>query len=256
MPLTEVNPVKPFLLITDLDNTLVGDDAALAELNQQLGPLRQQGCKLVYSTGRSRVSYQRLTTQKTMLQPDLLVCAVGTEVYQGDSDLPDATWSAKLTPGWDRETAIACASQFADLVPQADSEQRPFKISYLLTELAAVEVMPQLEALLHDRGLETQVIYSGGKDLDILPRQANKGSAMTFVRQLLEFDPSTTIACGDSGNDLALFVDRPELGIIVGNALPELLDWYESSPPDDRRYLAQAHCAGGILEGLRHFGFL
>lgn len=248
--------MKPFLLITDLDNTLVGDDAALAVLNQELIQRRQQGCKLVYSTGRSRVSYQHLTTQQSLLPPDLLVCAVGTEVYQGDSDRPDATWSAKLAPGWDRQIAIACATQFADLVPQATSEQRPFKVSYFLTEQAAGEVVPQLQALLHDRGLDTQVIYSGGRDLDILPRQANKGSAMTYVRQLLEFDPSATIACGDSGNDLALFVDRPELGIIVGNALPELLDWYQSHPPNDRCYLAQAHCAGGILEGLRHFKFL
>ncbi len=248
--------MKPFLLITDLDNTLVGDDAALAALNQALIQRRHQGCKVVYSTGRSRASYQHLTTQQSLLPPDLLVCAVGTEVYQGDSETPNATWSAALAPGWDREIAIACAAQFADLVPQAASEQRPFKASYFLTEQAAGEVVPQLQALLYDRGLETQVIYSGGKDLDILPRQANKGSAMTFVRQLLGFDPSATIACGDSGNDLALFVDRPELGIIVGNALPELLDWYQSQPPNDQCYLAQAHCAGGILEGLRHFGVL
>ena len=249
--------MKPFLLITDLDNTLVGDDAALAELNLKLTQHRQEfGSKLVYSTGRSRTSYQRLTTQKTMLSPDLLVCAVGTEVYHGDSATPDATWSEKLAPGWDRDGAIACAGEFADLVPQSDSEQRPFKVSYLLTPQAATEVLPQLETLMLDRGLDAQLIYSGGQDLDILPRSANKGSAMTFVRQFLGFAPESTIACGDSGNDLALFVDRPEFGIIVGNAMPELLDWHQSQPPVDRRYFATAHCAGGILEGLQHFGFL
>ncbi|HEY9907334.1 MAG TPA: sucrose-phosphate phosphatase [Thermosynechococcaceae cyanobacterium] len=248
--------MKPFLLITDLDNTLVGDDAALAELNHQLTHLRQHGSKLVYSTGRSRTSYQKLTTERTLLAPDLLVCAVGTEVYSGDSTTPDASWSEKLTQNWDRDLAIACASQFADLTPQADSEQRPFKVSYFLTPQAAVEVVPQLEALLHDRGLDAQVIYSGEQDLDILPRLANKGRAMTFVRQVLDFPPEATIACGDSGNDLALFVDRSEFGIIVGNAMPELLRWHQAHPNPDRRYLSQAFCAAGILEGLQHFGFL
>ena len=33
--------VTPFLFVTDLDNTLVGDDAALAQLNRQLSQHRQ-----------------------------------------------------------------------------------------------------------------------------------------------------------------------------------------------------------------------
>jgi len=44
--------VKPFLFVTDLDNTLVGDDQALAELNRQLSQHRtEHGTKIVYATG-------------------------------------------------------------------------------------------------------------------------------------------------------------------------------------------------------------
>jgi len=43
--------VKPFLFVTDLDNTLVGDDQALAELNRQLSQHRtEHGTKIVYAT--------------------------------------------------------------------------------------------------------------------------------------------------------------------------------------------------------------
>ena len=43
--------MNPFLFVTDLDNTLVGDDAALVELNQKLAAHRQQhNSKIVYST--------------------------------------------------------------------------------------------------------------------------------------------------------------------------------------------------------------
>lgn len=248
--------MAPFLLITDLDNTLVGDDSALQELNSVLQPHRQQyGTQLVYSTGRSLTSYRQLASQKPLLPPDILVSAVGTEIYYSDRDTPDPLWSEKLSQGWDREQIVAAAAHFSDLTPQPDSEQRPFKVSYYLTEQAAEEVIPQLQAMLHDRDLNIQFIYSGGKDFDVLPAHANKGNAMTFVRQQLGVDPSRTIACGDSGNDLALFVDREERGIVVGNAMPELLMWHHANP-NPNRYLATGRCAGGILEGLRHFGFL
>ena len=251
-----LSPVQPFLFITDLDNTLVGDDDAMAELNRQLEQHRQQyGTKIVYSTGRSLTSYRHLRQEKSMLEPDLLVAAVGTEIYLSGGDTPDPAWSEKLSQGWDRDTVVATAAHFADLTAQPESEQRPFKVSYFVTEEAAVEVVPQLEASLHDRGLDVQVIFSGGQDLDVLPRQANKGMAMTFVRQHFDIEPARTIACGDSGNDLALFVDRAEFGIIVGNARLELLQWHQAHPQPNR-YLASAACAAGILEGLRHFGFL
>lgn len=44
--------VTPFLFVTDLDNTLVGDDAALAQLNRQLSQHRQlYGRKIVNEPG-------------------------------------------------------------------------------------------------------------------------------------------------------------------------------------------------------------
>ncbi len=245
-----------FLLVTDLDNTLVGDDRALSHLNQQLSQHRQaEGTIIVYSTGRSRVSYQHLKAEKQLLEPDALITAVGTEIYRQSSETPDPAWSSKLSQDWNRDSVVATATHFADLVPQPDSEQRPFKVSYYLTPEAAVEALPQLEAALQERGLDIKLIYSSDKDLDILPRQADKGEAMSFIRQTLNMPAARTVACGDSGNDRALFSGRDERGIVVGNAKQELLKWHYANPSPSR-YLAKAHCAGGILEGLTHFGFL
>lgn len=246
-----------FLFVTDLDHTLVGDDNALQLLNQKLSQHRQDyGTKIVYATGRSRISYLRLKARKQLLEPDALIASVGTEIYHNDgNDVPDVAWSDKLSPGWDRELAVAIAGEYADLVPQAHSEQRPFKISYLVTEVAAAEVLPRLKLQLSDRGLDVNLIYSGGKDLDILPRNANKGLAVQFLQQKWGVEKTQTVACGDSGNDIALFSVGESRGIIVGNARPELVQWYKENPAD-YRYLARASCAGGILEGLGYFGFL
>jgi hypothetical protein len=248
--------MRPFLFITDLDNTLVGDDGSMGVLNDRLASHRQQfGTTLVYSTGRSPILYQQLAMEKPLLQPDILVCAVGTEIYYRGQDCWDRQWSDLLSQDWDRELIVAIAAHFADLAPQPESEQRPFKVSYCLSPTAAQMVVPELAAKLGDRGLDVQLVYSGNQDLDILPQRANKGAAMSFLRQQLGMAAEQTIACGDSGNDLAMFRDRPERGVIVGNAQPELLHWHHANP-NPNRYLASAVCAAGILEGLQYFGFL
>lgn len=246
-----------FLFVSDLVNTLVGNDQALEELNRRLvDSVSAHGSKIVYITGRSLSLYRKLAAEKNLLTPDALVTAVGTEIYYEPSNgVPDPDWSERLPQGWDREQVVAAAARFADLVCQPDMEQGPFKVSYFLTEDAAPEVLPRLEAILQERALATQLVYSNNKDLDILPERGNKGLAMQFLRLRWGFDATQTVACGDSGNDIALFGSGDERGILVGNARPELLQWYETNP-SDCLYLAKAHYADGILEGLRHFGFL
>lgn len=245
-----------FLFVTDLDNTLVGDDAALLRLNHLLQKQREEtDTKIVYSTGRSPALYRQLKSEKPMLEPDCLILSVGTEVYLHGSDVPEPKWQEIVSRNWDRDLVVATAAHFADLTPQPETEQRPFKASYFLTQTAAPEVISQLDTLLEERGVEVQLIYSGGVDLDVLPLRANKGRAMSFLRDYLGISAEQTVACGDSGNDRSMFENREELGIIVGNAMPELLEWHHANP-NSNRYLAQAHYAGGILEGLSYFGLL
>ena len=247
--------VTPFLFVTDLDNTLVGDDEALAELSRQLNLHRQDGTKIVYATGRSPILYQQLQSEKQLLEPDALIASVGTEIYLKGSDTADSGWSERLSKGWDRDLVVATTAHFADLVLQPDSEQRPFKVSFLVTEAIASEVLPQLKSLLQERGLDIKLIYSTGQDLDILPSHSDKGLAMQFLRQQWGMEPEQTVVCGDSGNDVALFSVGAERGIIVGNASSELLQWHNSNP-SEYHYLAKGSCADGIIEGLKHFGFL
>lgn len=249
--------MKRFLFVTDLDNTLVGDDNALKELNQLLEQHRQDyGTKIVYATGRSLTLYQQLTTEKPLLSPDALITSVGTELHlDASGNSLDPEWAKILSEGWNRELVVATAAHYSDLVPQPDSEQGSFKVSYYLTPEAAVDVLPRLESQLRESGLDVKLIYSGDQDLDILPCNGDKGLAVQFLRQKWQIDAHSTVVCGDSGNDIALFSVGEERGIIVGNARSELRQWYQANQTD-YRYLAQASCAGGILEGLHHLGFL
>ena len=252
--------MKPFLFVTDLDDTLVyrtvGNDDALPELMQLLSQHRQEyGTKIVYSTGRSPVLYKELQAQKNLLQPDALVLSVGTEIYLDGNDTPDSGWSEILSPGWERETVLSITAKYSELVGQPDSEQRPFKVSFFLEQEASAKILPQLEAELRKYKLNVKLIYSSGIDLDIIPHSSDKGQAMQFLRQKWKFAAEQTIVCGDSGNDIALFALGNERGIIVGNARKELLQWHDEYPAD-YHYLASCFCAGGIIEGLKYFGLL
>ncbi|MEL6221246.1 MAG: sucrose-phosphate phosphatase [Cyanobacteria bacterium J06627_8] len=244
-----------FLLITDLDHTLVGDSEALARLNQHLSQHRDEyGTILVYSTGRSLTLYQQLLTNQDLLEPDYLVLSVGTVIYPHGSTQPDTAWSEYLSNGWNRDQVLAIASHFSHLVPQPPSEQTDFKVSYFLDGSIANEVIPRLKTALTERGLDIQFVYSSNKDLDILPKKGNKGAAATFLQQKLEMSGDRTVVCGDSGNDVSMFQQAQAKGIIVGNAKPELREWY-STQTSTNTYLAKASCAGGIIEGLQYFGF-
>jgi sucrose-6-phosphatase len=244
------------LLVTDLDHTLVGDDRSLEQLNHLLDHYRQTyGTKLVYATGRSKASYQELAISKSLLTPDALIVSVGTEIYINGSSTLDPEWVEQLSPNWQRERIVAIASRFADLEPQPPAEQRPFKVSYYLSASVVAAVVPQLQELLGQEELDAEIIYSGSRDLDILPRGGDKGKAVQFLRERWQIDPLQTVVCGDSGNDISLFKYGKERGVIVGNAQSELRLWYELHPVN-YHYLAVAECAGGILEGLKYFRFV
>lgn len=248
--------MSSFLFVTDLDNTLVGDDAALSQLNQKLAEHRQQyDSKIVYATGRSLYLYRVLAEEKSLLPPDALITAVGTEMYfDPEQSQYDPEWADILAQGWNREKIAAIAGQFEQLQPQPDTEQNPYKISYYLTETEAESILAQLKTALEDSGFDIKLIYSDAKDLDLLPKNGDKGLAVQFLRQKWNIAPEKTIVCGDSGNDISMFKGQ-EKSLIVANAKPELLQWYEQNS-NERIYLAKSNCAGGIMEGLKHFNFI
>jgi sucrose-6-phosphatase len=242
--------MQRFLLVTDLDNTYVGDRPALEALQQTLQAARTRGAKLVYSTGRSHHSYQTLAEEENLLPPDILVTSVGTEI-RIDNEL-DTAWSKHLNSQWSIDRIRQTTDRYPALVKQPAAEQNPYKISFFLHPNAG-SVLTSLAGDLESQSLKAQIIYSSKRDVDIVPVRADKGNALNYVREKLGFSLDETIACGDSGNDIALFTQNT-LGIIVGNARSELLQWHQKQG-DDRQYLAQGHYAAGILEGLNHFGF-
>ena len=237
-----------FLLVTDLDNTLVGDDEATQLLNQFLQSKRSQIC-LVYATGRSHASTSELIAQKQLLAPDYLIAGVGSEIYQdGALDLDSAEY---LSQGRDQIAIASLDQQFSQLKSPYPKEQNPWKISYSLEP--APENSSTVQALQQktESGLPAQIIFSSNSDVDLLPQTSNKGNALTYLQKRLQIPSEATLVCGDSGNDISMF-EQDVRGVIVANALSELLEWHRECGTENH-YLAGSACAWGIMEGIAYF---
>lgn len=233
------------LLATDLDGTLVGDAESLKRLNVVIAELRKQGkLKLAYVTGRSPELYQKLHSEHNLLIPDALVTAVGTEIYF-NAKASAENWPKAIN--WNREDIVKRLRQFTQLKLQQVSEQRPYKISYILE--GDNKTVAAVKSELSNKGVD--VLYSHDLYLDVLPQGVNKGSAISYLAMFWQIDTEQVIACGDSGNDIDML--RGNNAVIVNNARSELLEWAKSVLANDKVYIAHHSYAAGILEGLRHY---
>lgn len=240
------------LLVTDLDGTFIGDDAATCDLWVELDA---SGIGVGFATGRHLTSvqafYDRLGTQRRALA---CICMVGTEIWLLDDSgyRKDPRWSRHIAEGWERDRVSRfVAERIAGAELQPAEWQSPLKISYFLPAGSGDQV-ERLEADMARASLAATTVFSADRFLDILPARSGKGSAVAHLAADLELSPGDVVVAGDTGNDLDMM--RPELGfrsIAVGNATAEL-----ATHVGPAHYRARADHALGIREGLVHHGWL
>lgn len=259
------------LLVTDLDDTLIGDDeatAVFAEWWKTEGA--PAGGRLVYNTGRSLQLFHRLLEDKRhcMPEPDVLISAVGTKIYtkeEGSSAwVEDNKYTASFM-NWDLESVRDAAYKALLRVGKdmmhfrAPEEMNEHKITVgvRLDALQSVLLCIEQDLSTSDKVVSYRSIVSGAGEwrfVDLVPREAGKGRAMVYVAQALGFDDGEMVACGDSGNDTDMLQTSLN-AIIVGNAHDELKTWAAEKRAERGPILVQGQRADGILEGLSMLGF-
>jgi sucrose-phosphate synthase len=234
------------LLVCDIDNTLVGCEAALGTFRRWRS--RQAGLAFGVATGRSFHSAMAILEQQASPRPQVMITSVGSEIYHLDANgvtyTADAAWRAAVSAGWDRAGVRAALSDLDGLVPQGPLEQRGHKLSYFGDAATAQRV----RVALAQAGLSANVIHSHGLYLDVLPEAASKGTAVGHVRALYGLPERAVFVAGDSGNDVEMLRAQAQ-AIIVANYSDDLA----SNAALQHSYVARASHARGIIEGVGHF---
>ncbi len=241
-------PFVQRLLVSDIDNTLVGDHAGLAELVRVLRA-RPRSCGFGVATGRHLPSALEALRQARVPQPDVLITAVGSEIHYGPELRPDSGWRRHIQHLWRRDALAALLAGVPGLTLQSPDQQSDFKLSFDV-DLDAAPDLAALEARLRAARLHANLILSHDAYLDVLPVRASKGQAIRYLAYKWGLPLRAFLVAGDSGNDLEMLVGDT-LAVVVANHSAEL----ESLRGHDQVYFAEARYAAGILEGMAHYGF-
>ncbi len=239
-------PTPRQLLVCDIDNTLVGCEAALGIFRRWRS--RQAELAFGVATGRSFHSAMAVLEQQASPRPQVMITSVGSEIYHLDANgvtyTADVPWRQRIASDWDRAAIHARCAAIAGLTPQGPLEQRALKLSFFGDAATARRVRDALDRA----GLPACVIHSHDRYLDVLPAGASKGTAVDHVRALYGLPERAVFVAGDSGNDVEMLRVRVQ-AIIVANYSDELA----SNAALRHSYVARASHARGIIEGVGHF---
>jgi len=236
------------LIITDLDNTLTGDDKSLAELLDLLKNSDKIGFGI--ATGRTLKSTLKFMEELGLPRPDVLSTDSGTQLHYGQNLTPDLSWQKQIAEAWQPDEVRRVLDDLPGMFRQDEEHQSDYKVCYEVdTEVAPK--MGEIRKLLRAAGLRAKVVLSLGMFLDIIPVRGGSDLSLRHLLWKWGFSPEHVLVAGDSGNDAGMLLGKT-LGVVVGNYSPEL----ESLRKQHRIYFATASHAAGILEGIHYYNFL
>ncbi len=238
------------LIVSDIDHTLLGDDAAAKEFSDLI-PKMHDKVGFAVATGRTVNSAFDILIENNIPLPDVIISSVGAEIYynyKGELILSRG-WRAHISNQWSRIKIVDLLSQFDFLQYQEDDAQRDHKISYYTHDVP--EDINKVKEILIKNKLKANVIFSHGQYLDILPYRASKGKAIRYMCYRWNLPYENILVAGDSGND-AEMLKGELLGVVVANYSSEL----DTLRGSKRVYFSNRNYAGGIIDGIEHYNFL
>lgn len=242
-------PGIPFLLASDIDGTLLGDPEG-EQLIRELVESQKGNMHFAVITGRSIASIAGLVETGRLPQPDIMVGAVGTVMIdlRDPENLLGEKYMGQVDSNWNLEAIYARGEGVGVVRQDFPDGQPPHQAGFFW------DGKENSLAAFHQRMTDVDQYHIQNafrRYIDVLPHPLGKGYAAQFLQKELNLDPERVLVAGDSGNDQEMFITGFK-GIVPVNGLDELKalalkPWhYHSSCPAGR----------GVIDGLRHFGFI
>ena len=241
-------PLVNRALISDIDNTLIGDADSLKELLALLNANAENLCWGV-ATGRCLIKTLQILEEHAVERPDILICSVGTDIYYGATLSPDKGWHRHIAYRWRPEEIREQLGRLDFLELQEPEKQMPFKVSYYLED--DPELLVRVHQTLQAKKIRYHLVYSHGQFLDILPYRASKGKAIRYLSYKWNIPLADVMVCGDSGNDASMLRGDTN-GLVVANYSKEL----EVLRGLRRIFFSKREYAAGIINGMQHYDFI
>lgn len=243
-----MKPVR--LFSTDLDGTVVGNNDATARFRDFWQSLPNETRPLlVFNSGRLLDDQLELMEAVPLPKPDYIIGGVGTMLSCRAQPSLRQAYTNSLGQGFDTEKIISLMSDIPGISIQPERYQHGLKSSWYLHD-ADDQAISNIEHRLNEAGIEARIVYSSGRDLDVLPRAADKGAAIRWLCDHLELGLDEAVVAGDTGNDRAMFELPQVRGIVVSNALDELKSFATGK---HNMFTALEAEADGVISGLKHW---
>jgi sucrose-phosphate synthase len=238
------------MIVTDIDHTLLGDEAALSKFVSMIESI-DNNIGFAVATGRTIDSAYKVLEKNGIPYPSIIISSVGSEIHYNFRGklIYSKGWHAHLDNQWNKNKIVKLLSRLKHLEYQEEENQREFKISYYTSEIPGY--VDKVKNILIRNKIKADVIFSHGQYLDILPYRASKGKAIRYLAYRWNIPFENILVAGDSGNDIAMLKGEM-LGVVVANYSKEL----EVLRGQKRIYFAKEKYAAGIIDGINHFNFL
>jgi sucrose-phosphate synthase len=236
------------VIVSDLDQNLIGDDHSLKQLIDVLYQQRKS-VQFIIATGRRLDSALKLMKKHGIPEPDVLVTSSGSEIYHAPKLTADIAWAKHIDFHWAPHKIRQILSDYPGLKTQPKLEQSRFKLSYYIDpEIADLE---EIKQRLHQEEQSVHVQMAFGQYLDILPQRASKGMALRYIADRKNIPLESVFVAGGSGADEDMMRGNTLAAVVANRHHEELTQLVDV----ERIYFCEKSNAAGILEALAYYDF-
>lgn len=238
------------LLLLDLDSNLdLPEDQGLAALR---GQLERDGGRygLGILTGRSLAVARQRYGELHLPEPQVWISRAGTEIHFGEALMADRAWEQHISGDWSREAVQDAMDDLQDhLTLQADEQQGPWKVSYLLRQPDPA-VLNLVRQRLRRQGVQAKPQLRCHWFLDVLPRLASRSEAIRHLSLCWDLPLEKVLVVASQQGDAELLRGLPAT-VVPADHDPCL----ERQPQQKQVLFSGRSSLSAVLDGLSHFRF-